>query len=93
MGCAAGFKASIAFRSIVLVTADDIVISRNKPAEDQETEERRTKGFAKYDEYLKEATEKLYEWFKQEFLADRPVNDIDPAGGVQRFIKRISTMN
>lgn len=63
----------------------------DKDREQNELKKRREKGYEKYDKYFAEAEEELERWFRDKYCKNAPNNIIDVSGGVQQFIKRISS--
>lgn len=63
----------------------------DKDQEQNELKKRRERGYEKYNKYFAEAGEELERWFKEKYCKNLPNNIIDVSGGVQQFIKRISS--
>ena len=74
------------------VTREDINTSiASKKQELNVLKKRKETGYEKYEKYFTEAEEEIEKWFKEKYCKNVPDTIIDVSGGVQQFIKRISS--
>ena len=76
------------------ITKEDINTHiADKYQEQKELKNRREKGYDKYNKYFVKAGEDLEKWFREVYCKNLPDTIIDVTGGVQQFIKRISSQS
>lgn len=63
----------------------------DREQEQKDLKLRKEKGYEKYGKYFEEAEKEMEKWFREKYCKNVSNNIIDVSGGVQQFIKRISS--
>ena len=74
-----------------MVKREDVVTSVNKKGEEEALERRKKEGYEKYGKYAEKAEAALEKEIKEMFSKGLPDYIIDGTGGVQQYIKRVSS--
>ena len=74
-----------------VVKRNDINVSADKKAVQKGLKKRKEEGYDKYVKYAQESAEELEKRFRETFHNGLADYVIDVSGGVQQFIKRISS--